>query len=454
MTIFLSLFLLFSIVFNNYCQDGTLDKSFGNDGRVITTVRFGTNDFGNSIVIQSNGKIVVGGSSQSIETNISNFALVRYNNNGKLDRSFGNNGKVVTPNFQPGSLDEIRNLALDNNGNIVAAGVTGNQVLIARYKPDGTLDQSFGNNGRKLITQLDSLPGLISPDLVIQSDNKIVVVSISTINNLGHFALARLNANGTLDNSFGNNGIVITPSFSSSSIDDIASRIVLQRDGKLVVIGTTFSNSGSNFAIARYNTNGTLDTSFGVAGQVIVPHFSTNSKDIGNSIGIDSNGNIIVSGDSNGVFALAKYLPNGTLNSSFGDSGQVLSPRFPQSRRDFANSMIVQVNNKILVAGYAQTRFFAQFALARYLPDGSLDNSFGNNGQVLTTFTTCSPNDSFGNDLAVQADGKIVVAGTAQGLDCDPKANFALARYNATATPCTPSNNFFINFLFFKYSIF
>lgn len=442
---FFSLFLLLSLVANTHCKEGVLDTTFGNGGKVITDIIPANTDEAHSVLIQPDCKIVAGGTTQT-PAFTANFALVRYNTNGSLDTTFGTNGKVVTPNFKVGSSDIIRNMVLDNNGNIIAAGITGNQntgvsgqVLVAKYKSNGTLDNSFGQNGRVLISQL--LSNFLrqtepdpSPDLVLQPDNKIVVASFALVNNLPHFALARLNANGTLDKTFGNNGIVITPSFANQSTD-LANRISIQSDGKLLVGGNTTTNNLPTFAVARYNTNGTLDKTFGNNGQVVVPFDNAFLE----ALGIDNKGNIILLGTSQFQILTVKVLPNGTLDKTFGQNGFVLT-----SQGSIPTSLIVQQNNKIVVSGFTDIGV-PNFIVIRYNENGTLDKTFGNNGTTTTSFGVGTASQAF--DLAIECDGKIVLAG--RELVPGRPSNFALARYNADVA-CI-NGDLFLNSLLAKY---
>ncbi|RCJ35362.1 hypothetical protein A6770_16185 [Nostoc minutum NIES-26] len=288
-----------------YNTNGSLDTSFGNAGKVITEV--GGDDYGKSVAIQSDGKIVVAGNTQNSST--SDFALTRYNTNGSLDISFGNNGKVITD--INASYDYGNSVAIQADGKIVVAGIGANKnFALTRYNTDGTLDYSFGSSGRAIADISNGNDEAYS--VAIQSDGKIVVAGTGS----NSFALARYNSNGLLDTSFGNSGIVVTPS--SGSNVEVINSIALQSDGKIVVTGFSWNGSTKNFAVARYDANGFLDNSFGSGGKVITAIGSGSANDGGKSVAIQSDGNIVVAGGSYGDFAVLRYqgTSTGTPTSS------------------------------------------------------------------------------------------------------------------------------------------
>jgi uncharacterized delta-60 repeat protein len=234
-------------------------------------------------------------------------------------------------------------------------------------------------------------------------------------------------APGDLDVRFGTNGKVVTP---VSSSDDIPNAIVLQPDGKIIVAGASSNGVDHGFALARYNTDGSLDTSFNSTGKVITPIGSETSG--AQAIALQPNGKIVVAGYShNGMnfdFALARYNINGTLDTSFGSAGKVVTPI--GSDNDAAYAVAIQVDGKIVVAGYSFATTF-DFALARYNTNGSLDTSFNSTGKVVTPVGS---NTDKAHGVAIQGDGKIVAAGYSNS---GPTLDFALARYQGLATTMT-----------------
>ena len=378
------------------------------------TTDFGGNDFGFSVAVLTDGKFLVAG------TGNNDFAVARYNQNGSLDSTFDIDGKVTT-DF--GAYDGVFDVMVQLDGKILVSGSSNGDFALARYNIDGSLDTSFSGDG-KVITESggdDSGTGM-----TIQSDGKILLSGFSNED----FALVRYNSDGTLDASFSGDGIVIT----NIGNEDYASGVAVQADGKILVAGSTWLGNGNgNFALVRYNPDGSLDTSFSGDGIVTA---DIDYRDQGIGITLQNDGKIIVVGECNGDFAVVRYNTNGSLDTSFSEDGIVTTN---VSNYDSAWSAMVQSDGKIIVAGYVNggidqpfsmqsDRILVKerdgnFALIRYNFDGSLDTSFGNGGVVTTDF---GYNDiAFG--IALQSDGKIFLSGGSNG-------DFALARYNADGT--------------------
>jgi uncharacterized delta-60 repeat protein len=343
-----------------YNTDGSLDPSFGSGGKVLTSF-FDRGDLAFAGVLQPDGKIIAAGT--ATDTNgFLNFGLARYNTNGSLDLSFGTGGKVLT-NF-PGALSQAFALALQPDGKIVAGGATdiftpNTNFALARYNADGSLDNTFGTSG-KVITDFFGNFDTINA-LIIQSDGKIVAGGradlVSNPTN-GEFALARYNADGSLDLSFGAGGTVTTDFF--GSIDNI-SGLALQSDGKIVAAGVAFvSNPGDKeVALARYNASGSLDSSFGSGGKVTSTLGSTDSHAL--AVTLSSGGKILIAGVTSNNFFVAQFNADGSLDSSFGVGGKVIVD-FSGSV-SFAQDVLVQADGKIVAAGGSG----GDFALARLL---------------------------------------------------------------------------------------
>ena len=391
---------------------GALDPTFGTKGKVTTD--FGSGFDGvNAVAVQVDGKIVAAGA-----TGAPDFALARYNTTGALDPTFGTGGKVTT-DF--GSVfDGVNAVAVQVDGKIVAAG-TGKgpedtDFALARYNTDGTLDTTFGSGGK---VTTDFLPVSHDSDqafaLVVQPDGKIVAggIGVGRLNPAGgpggwDFALARYDTHGTLDPTFGTLGKVTTD-FSNNL--DWAFALAQQADGKLVAAGFASVGSGQDGALARYNIDGTLDTTFGSGGK-ITTDLGTGS-DIFRAVASQTDGRILAAGSG-----LARYNSNGTLDTTFGTGGKATT--------GFTGfGMALQADGKIVTAGgVGGSGSNENFALARYTTSGTLDSSFGTNGTASTDFAR---RNDHANGMALQA-GKIVAAGyatTASGQD------FALARYLA-----------------------
>ncbi|HEV8564614.1 MAG TPA: delta-60 repeat domain-containing protein [Actinomycetota bacterium] len=343
------------------------------------------------------------------------FALARYNADGTLDTSFGGDGKVTT-NFTSGD-DWANAVVIQTDGKIVAAGRAsgaGGKFALARYNTGGSLDTSFGGDGT-VITNFTSGDDLIFGVAIQPADGSIVVAGFVDDGPGSKLGLARYHANGTRDTTFDVDGRVTTD---LTNGPDGAYGVAIQpADGKIVAAGTA---DFQKFALARYNTDGSLDTSFSDNGTAR-PDF-TDGSDYARSVTIQpADGKIVAVGSAGDEsFALARYDTDGTPDTTFSGNGKVITGFTPGS--DFARSVVVQADGRIVAAGTAD---LSKFAVARYDLDGSLDLTFSGNGKTVTDFT---PGADGAYGVAIQpSDGKIVAAGVAGGNN----KKFALARYLA-----------------------
>ncbi|MEV7691668.1 calcium-binding protein [Streptomyces bungoensis] len=394
---------------------GDLDPAFGTGGKVTTD--FGGDDAAEGVALQVDGKTVTAGYSSAG----GDFVLARYNTDGSLDASFGSGGKVTT-DFS-GGYGEALAVTVQADDKIVAAGwIVGSAAsgpedfALARYNPDGSLDASFGSGG-ELITDFGGTDA--AQGVTVQPDGKIVAVGFSTASGPDDFALARYNPDGSLDTSFGTGGKVTTDFGVTDEIEGVA----LQADGKIVAAGWSGGPGGYDFALARYGTDGSLDASFGTGGKVTTDFGGTYDQAFG--VALQNDGKIVAAGLSGGDFALARYDSGGSLDASFGTGGTVTTDF---GADDQAEGVSVQTDGKIVAAGWSAASGSADFALARYDTDGTLDASFGTGGKVTTDFGGSDAAEG----VALQTDGKIVAAGHSSG-------NFALARYLSVGKPQQPS---------------
>ena len=429
-------------------QPGTLDPSFNISGTVTTTFVSGQ-DAGRSIAIQPDGKIIVAGSTYTSGTFYTyDFAICRYETDGTLDQSFGSNGKVTTDFY--GYDEEAKCLAIQDDGKILVAGYSYDfpnasiDFAMVRYLTNGNIDSSFGLNG-KVLTFFDG--DAMANSIVIQTDGKIILAGMSRYL-LGDqdFGMVRYKSDGSIDSTFGLYGITRTD-FTSGS-EDNAYAMALQSDGKIVLAGETRLSPSPdfNFAIVRYETDGDPDASFGNSGKVIA-NFGQNKDEIF-AVAIQEDQKIIVTGktgsDFSNDFGMIRYNTNGTPDPSFGFSGRVNSPGKGTMR-----SILIQPDSNIVVAGELNSNF----TLYRYHFNGTIDSTFGTFGQVLTSIT----GSDVGHSIALQDDGKLVLAGTGNNT-------FAVARYysgintsvvdqvNSNAEPVIFPNPA-VNSLFFEYHL-
>ena len=340
---------------------GTPDATFGSGfGTVITPIGSGT-DVAYSLALQPDGMIVVAGTCSN-GTDY-DFCLARYLANGALDTNFNGTGKVITA-IGSGN-DAAYSVALQPDGKIVVAGRCSNgnktDFCLARYVDSGALDVSFNGSGT-VITAISS-GNDVARGVALQPDGKIVVAGYCSNGITYDFCLARYLASGTPDVSFNGSGTVITP---IGVGDDYAISLALQPDGKIIVAGVCSNGANSDFCLARYLANGIFDTSFNSTGKVITPIGSSN--DYGYSVALQPDGKIVVAGYCEGGanidFCLARYLANGTLDTSFGSTGKVIT--VIGSSTDVANSAALQPDGKIVVAGYCSNGSNDDFCLARY----------------------------------------------------------------------------------------
>lgn len=408
---------------------GTPDTSFSGDG--VAQITFADYNLGASVTggvaIQSDNKIVLAGKVQrsSGKSAVSDFALARFNADGMIDENFGSGGKVTT---HVRDFEEPGSIAVQPDGKILIGGYSTNgandDFALIRYNANGSLDASFNQTGIVLATFDDPTFTIdFIEDIILQPDGKIIAVGGTSPFGAGSrydFAAMRFNTDGSLDTSFNGTGKI---KFSLDANHDWAHGVVLQPDGKIVIFGEILQNH--TLGIARLNANGTFDNSFDQDGKVIIliPNSefypSEAALQIDNKFLITGN---LISGGNNTDFAVIRVNNNGTLDSGFGSGGV--------SRTDFgvndaANHVVIQPNGKIFAVGMAHgAPNNPDFGVARYNPDGSPDNSFGTNGKIARDLGN-NFND-FGTSAAVQKDGKIVVAGTSG-------TNFAVARYAGNA---------------------
>jgi uncharacterized delta-60 repeat protein len=408
-----------------YNSDGSFDASFGNSGIVTTDFGLNSSAWVTGLTLLSDGKIMVYG-----ETDVGSdidFALARYNSDGSLDATFGNNGKVTT-DINLHSVDYLDTVSLQSDGNILVAGSSRNtggfNSAMVRYNSDGSLDTSFSYDG-KVTPNIDWIGITEGNCLTVLQNGQILLAGDS--DEIGFyypdFTLLRYNSNGSLDSTFGSAGKVTTD-IGLHSYDSMTS-MTLQSDGKILAAGVIKQHLGTNsdwdFALVRYNSNGSLDSSFGSGGKVITD-IGLHSDDYMGSMTLQNDGKILSAGYTDNSFdsdlALVRYNSDGCLDASFGNGGIVTTNI---GLHDEADSMTLQSDGKILIVGYQRVDGCdSNFFLIRYNSDGSIDTSFGSAGTVTL-------NSDFHPHLTLQNDGKILVAENNNN-------DFILVRYNSDGT--------------------
>jgi uncharacterized delta-60 repeat protein len=463
----------YDFIVARYTSRGILDSTFGTDG--ILTTAIGDNASTNSITLDPvTGDILVAGYSDNYDTQIRSFAVVRYNDDGSLDTTFDTDGILTTT--IGGDSDRANSIAIDSAGNILVAGYSYNgdndDFAVVRYTSGGTLDSTFDTDG--ILTTDIGGDDDIAKSIALGGDGAILVVGYSYNGDNDDFAVVRYTSGGSLDTSFDTDGILTTD---IGGDDDIANAISMAETGDILVAGTSYDGDNDDFAVVRYTSGGTLDSTFDTDG-IVTTGFRTSSS--ASSITIDGDGNILVAGTSyNGDFAVVRYTSNGTLDPNFGRRGKITTSIGEDARAnaiaiydglthvagtsyngsdddfavarytnrgtldstfgtygilttaiggddDRAYAIAIDSAGNILVAGYSYNGDNDDFAVVRYDKDGNLDTSFGNGGKIITAV---GDNNEEAKAIAIDSAGKILIAGHSYNFDTDI-SSFAVLRYN------------------------
>jgi len=387
---------------------GQLDTTFANGGLFVAPSSKSTE---NAVALQSDGKIVVAGI--GVLGNAFADVLLRLNSDGTLDKNFGTGGVV---DVSPGNTVEITGffaVAIQSDGKILAAADALNGVQVVRVEANGSLDTSFGTGG---VTSLIAVAEAAAGNLALQADGKILLVAGSG----NPSTMVRFRTSGQLDTSFGAGGLV-------NLLYGSPTQVAVQSDGKILVASGESAKLILPFptaqagAITRYNSNGTVDKTFGAAGTAA----STVSA---SALVLQSDGKIVVGGSitskvgaplayNNVGFGIVRYNSNGSIDRTFGKQGLAITDFGTAANDSGAFSIALQSDGDIVAAGAAGGQSSgsfnaSSFGLSRYSSTGKLDTSFGIDGRVITTIG--SGHLSWLNAMAIQSDGKIVVAGTSE----------------------------------------
>jgi uncharacterized delta-60 repeat protein len=397
------------------------DSHFSDDGKQTTDFGGGS-DNGHAVVVQPDGKTLVAGTVDSAGGDLA-FGIARYNTDGSLDPTFSDDGKQLT-DFSAGN-DEANAVALDGD-KILVAGHSENNFAIARYNANGTLDNSFSGDGMETTVIGSSSWG---NGVAVQANGKIVVGGAARDDGTS-FAVARYNDDGSLDLTFDDDGIQTTQTNPSIHGDeDYGHAVAIQADQKIVVAGESGSHE---FAVVRYNSDGSLDTSFSGDG-IQTTAIGVRAAGVGLAIGRDG---IVVAGsaafdDESSDLAVVRYDAFGEPDHAFSGDGVQTTHHGSYT---YGNGLALQLDGRIVVGGVTTQAGEVDFALARYDADGTPDGTLSGDGFQTTDFG--SGDVAFGT--AVGPDAKIVLAGVTYG-----SGDFAVARYNTDgsldATPSPPA---------------
>lgn len=383
-------FLFFQLILplffysNAFSQPFELDANFGNDGIVRLHLFEGYNT-ATSAITEENGEFILSFS------NTNTFSLVKFHQDGSINKSFGKDGKAIA-DFEHMKSVRGREVVKQNNEKLVVVGSVKDSseidyIALARFHSDGSLDQNFGNNGKIITDYINA--STTANAIVIQTDGKIVVVGTKTyIDRKTDFILFRFHQDGTLDEEFGNSGLVST---NFVARDEYPKFVKLQSDGKIIAGGDVEERNGiHDYVIARYNTNGSLDSSFGSEGKVF---FDVNiSSEIADNIILQSDGKILVIGSIykrgtiESCILLVRFNKDGTLDNTFGNQGTVMTDpsRDPNgidsSDHEHISSTIRRADGKLLISAYSHASSIDKYFLIQYTENGILDEDFGNKG--------------------------------------------------------------------------
>ncbi len=390
---------------------GSLDPSFGLAGQAVPINPTTFQQLFSDLAVMDDGRIVL----SLRQGNTGDVVTVRCKSDGTLDNTFGNNGIVLTDLGTPNDFGV--KVAVQSDGKVVVLGsATGNNITILRYNFNGTLDTTFDIDGKKPLTATNG------SGIAIRSDGKIAISSSTS----GNFEVTQLNFDGSLDNTFDGDGIVTT------NIDggDQSKGIGLQADGKIVVVGTVASNSKS--AIVRYNANGSLDTAFSGDGILINDFFTDASIETLESLAINPiNNSISVVGEANeSRMQIYRVLANGSFDTSFSGDG-----RFELGIQSEGDDVVIQSDGKIVVAGskkIGSNNSLSGILLVRLNVNGTLDSQFGSNGieHILPESDNVFPK-------SISLNGDKLVIGNFSGR---PNAIVSLLKINLSNTPTATSD--------------
>jgi uncharacterized delta-60 repeat protein len=373
---------------------GDLDTSFDGNGK--KTINFGGTDGAHAVLVQPNGRIVLAGDGAAAPS----FCVARLRTNGALDTTFGPGGKRAI-DFGGQQIVSAAGAARQPDGKIVVAGESDAQVAVARLNTNGSLDTTFSGDGKKLFSW-----GPISSatSVLVLPNGKILLSGFSGPEG-GNIQVARLNANGALDKTFGAAGKAPV----DFGGDDFGLAMARQADGRILVTG---QSSAGGAVVARLRTNGTLDPNFDGDGRVTLAGGGT-----ARSVRVQPDGRIVVAGNASGsaMMTVTRLNRNGSLDPTFDGDGTATIDF--GSLADLAFDLVLQPDGKMVVVGSTQAD--EDVAVARLNPNGSPDNTFGAAGKATVDFGVAA----FGDAVALQPNGRIVVAGQRTGGE-----DFAVAR--------------------------
>lgn len=387
-------------------EPGDLDPTFGTNGIVTTNFNLGTSL--TKLILLPNSQILAIGS--TIINEKETIVIVKYNSNGSLDINFGFNGIVTTPML---SAIDVIDAATQNSEKIIVIGNNGSDTVAVRYNSNGSLDTTFGNNG---ILNIPIVNIQNVKCIAIQSDDKILLGGQT---NSGGFFIARLNSDGTIDPTFGSGTGIVNYLNSAISIC-----LAIQLDGKIIISGNSNTISGTEILIARLNTDGSLDKSFNNTGIVIV---NISNFDFATSEIIQPDGKILSAGfvimDNLKFPIIIRLNVDGSFDNTFGNNGIIMLGSINGS----FDSIGLQNDGKIIASGTGNDGLTTKFLTVRMNPNGAIDINYGRRGIVLTDVGGNSTNSV--KSMIIDPSNNLATVG-----GCSPcgQHSFKLVRYVAS----------------------
>ncbi|MGB5941450.1 MAG: T9SS type A sorting domain-containing protein [Leeuwenhoekiella sp.] len=441
-----TLLLTAVIIWGFQAHSQIIDKDFGDDGMTTTVFTPEGASVARAIGVQGNDKLVAVGYDNGQMGGA--FAASRYLADGTLDTSFGTNGKVVLN--VGGLLSDAYEVAFDNSGNIFIAGIAevdataggGLVDVLVKMTPAGVLDNTFGTNG-VVMTKFGSEIQSLSTSVLVQDNGKIILGgSVNTGSSSGSasdFAVARINSDGSIDESFGDAGFKIV----DMGAYDTLFKLAFTSDEKIVAVGYAIADykldtESSDAVLTQINTDGSIDESFGSSG---IATLDLNAFSYAYNVAVQNNNKIVITGETkdNGTlsdFFTARYNTDGTLDNTFNDTGIVQTNFLTEENIEESYSVSIQQNERIVVAGAAGSEGTRFIAIARLMPNGKYDDSFGEAGKYLYETDATRSINILGGELL--AENKLVLAGRSQ---VNGKRAFFLSQFSLDETLSVEDDN-------------
>ncbi|MCS6954883.1 MAG: SBBP repeat-containing protein [Candidatus Calescibacterium sp.] len=420
------------VVSNNFGKN--IGKDIDNDGDIDSAVII-DNTIGYSICMDKSNKIYVTGYTNSNDTT-SDLIIIKINQNGIIDNSFGVNGYVTLNNIAGGNSHDIGySINIDNHGKLYVTGISwngnNNDLIVIRLNQNGTLDKSFGSKGYIVLNSIAGGNGHdFGQSIHIDKAGKIYVTGYS--DSKIHFKdliVIKLNYDGTLDRSFGSNGKAVFHNIAGGNLSDYGNSIHTDNTGNIYITGSSDSHGNAqDLIVIKLKPNGTLDTSFNSKGYITFNNIAGNNTiDQGNSIFVDNDGKIYVTGlsyrpggkNGNSDLVVIKLNPNGKLDKSFGSNGFFTLHNVAGGNSfDESKSIHLDKDGKIYITGYSWNGNSKDLIAIRLTPNGNLDNSFGSKGKIVINNITGKESNEEGYSIHINS-SKVHIIGSSNTLNND-----------------------------------